>query len=438
MTTATATRPVTLTEGRSDETVKSLAIDMTKTRRTEAEAVTRVSPAFVLLFAVAPTAAGVPDVRPTGPVWTALGETNVQAYREQVEGSQRRLLGNAYLAARRLEREPVGRLALPSDGTDVDDLAPQWADVWRVRHKSGACVWEVWLQAPVQTMDAARLIRWLDREDPGSLASRIWSKLSHDGPAPEFELPLTVLLCEGGARDLLAFDEGQSLIQLLHRDRMHERFKAGYVQEQLSEDFCRREDGLSLLSRRGAIDIHTLGPDSKMAWQEHPVPRNSLPLLLTLELLSLERAVLRGLLNRFAAGSVSSIDALLALRADMIDGLEEYYGTLAQMHGYMAEVTARGEELFGIDDLFDSATDRLEAITFEITTRNQQTVNHMGFWLTILFGAIETGFLASSLATWYYVDNLLAVLSWTLGATVVTAITIALLLRRLPSRRNPR
>lgn len=88
-----------------------------------------------------------------------------------------------------------------------------------------------------------------------------------------------------------------------------------------------------------------------------------------------------------------------------------------------------GEALFGINDLFDSVVERLEALTFEITTRNQKAVNRLGFWLTTSFGAIETGFVAASIATWYYVDNLWAVLGWTVGVTLATALVISQLLR---------
>jgi hypothetical protein len=49
--------------------------------------------------------------------------------------------------------------------------------------------------------------------------------------------------------------------------------------------------------------------------------------------------------------------------------------------------------------------DRLEALTFEITTRNQQSENRLGLWLTALFGAIEAGAVAASVATWYYANK---------------------------------
>jgi hypothetical protein len=139
--------------------------------------------------------------------------------------------------------------------------------------------------------------------------------------------------------------------------------------------------------------------------------------------------VLRSFLNRFAQGVYGTTEDLVQLRRDIFDGLEEYYGTLAKTHGYTAEATALGESLFGINDLFDSVVERLEALTFEITTRNQKTVNQLGFWLTTSFGAIETGFVASSIATWYYTDNLPAVLGWTLGVTLATTLVIAGLLR---------
>jgi hypothetical protein len=56
-------------------------------------------------------------------------------------------------------------------------------------------------------------------------------------------------------------------------------------------------------------------------------------------------------------------------------------------------------------------------------------VNRLGFWLTTSFGAIGTGFVAASIATWYYATDLGAVLAWTTGVTLATALGIAALLR---------
>ena len=80
------------------------------------------------------------------------------------------------------------------------------------------------------------------------------------------------------------------------------------------------------------------------------------------------------------------MDDLVQLRRDIFDGLKEYYSTQAKTHGHTAEATTLGEALFGINDLF-------------ITMRTQQAVNRLGFWLTTSFVAIETGFVAASIAT---------------------------------------
>jgi len=381
-----------------------------------------VQPAFVLLFAVTPDAMTRHTPMPTG--LQTLPDALAESYRSRLDAMQQRLLGEPYLQARRLTRSAVGRLPLPDD-----QGAPSHADVHLVIHKSGAAVWEVWLQPPPQALDVARWVAWLDMDDPDSLARYIWRTLrptlTGQGNDPEMMLPLAVLRCASCTLDELLESSGHALVKLLHRDVSDERFKASFVQQELAADFCRREHGLSLVARNGAIDVHAQATDT----DDSPLPRNTLPLLVTLELLCLERAVLRSFLNRFAQGVYGTTEDLAQLRRDIFDGLEEYYGTLAKTHGYTAEATALGESLFGINDLFDSVAERLEALTFEITTRNQKTVNQLGFWLTTSFGAIETGFVASSIATWYYTNNLAAVLGWTLAVTLATTLVIAGLLR---------
>lgn len=380
-----------------------------------------VLPAFVLLFTVTPDAAAKHTEMPIG--LQAIPEEISESYRGRLDAMQQRLLGEPYLQARRLTRTAIGRLPLR-----VSNGEPTHADIHLVEHKSGAVVWEVWLIAPPQTLDVVRWIRWLDMEVEDSLARLVWSKLSPTGvgqqPSPEMALPLAVLRFSDRTLDEIVLSNGHDLIKLLHRDVSSERFKASFVQQELAADFCRREQGLSLVARNGAIDVHAQTNDA----DESLLPHNTLPLLVTLELLCLERAVLRSFLNRFSQGAYGTTDDLIQLRRDIFDGLEEYYGTLAKTHGYTAEATALGETLFGINDLFDSVVERLDALTFEITTRNQQTVNRLGFWLTTSFGAIETGFVAASIATWYYASNLLAVLSWTVGVSLVTAFLISRLL----------
>ena len=382
----------------------------------------KVWPAFVLLFAITPDAAAGRAKVPSG--LHRIPDEIAQSYRSRLESLQQRLLGEPYLQARRLQRTMIGRLTLPGG-----DGEPAFADIHLVVHKSGAAVWEVWLAAPSQPMDVARWIGWLNPESENSLARIIWDALAPatngQSNAPEMVLPLAVLRFRDGTLEELVALHAYDLVKLLHRDASDERFKVSFVNSELAGDFCRRENGLSLLARNGAIDVHAESTDA----EESMLPRTTLPLLVTLELLCLERAVLRSFLDRFTKGVYGTVDDLVQLRRDIFDGLEEYYGTLAKTHGYTAEATARGETLFGIDDLFESVADRLEALTFEITTRNQQAVNRLGFWLTTSFGAIETGFVAASIATWYYAENLAAVLGWTVGVTLATALVISRLLR---------
>ena len=387
-----------------------------------------VQPTFVLLFALTPDAAARRSAMPAGAY--PIPSDVAAAYRDRIDALQQRLLGEPYLQARRLSRRSIGRLQLAGG-----PLEPPFADIHLVEHKSGAVVWEVWLAAPPQALDPVRWTGWLDMEVADSIARQVWERLAstHAGPttSPELMLPLAVLRYRDGDLSELVERHAEELIKLLHRDVSPERFKPRFVQDELAGDFCRREQGLSLIARNAAIDVHAQpGVSADADGDDGPLPRNTLPLLVTLELLCLERAVLRSFLDRFARGVYGSIDDLVQLRRDIFDGLEEYYGTLAKTHGYTAEATARGEVLFGIDDLFDSVVDRLEALTFEITTRSQRTVSQLGFWLTTSFGAIETGFVAASIATWYYADDLAAVLAWTIGVTLVTALSIAALLRR--------
>jgi hypothetical protein len=384
----------------------------------------RVHAAIVQLFAVTPDAAFPQGVRPVG--LQAIPDEVTESYHGRLDAMQQRLLGEPYLQTRRLSRTAVGRLVLRGPPGD-----PPHADIHLVVHKSGAAVWEVWLTAPTQALDADRWIGWMDMEREGSIAQVVWRTLNPPGPGhrphPEMMLPLAVLRAEDLPLAGLVAQHGYDLVKLLHRDDAGERFKAKFVREELAADFCRREEGLSLVARNAAIDVHGCmqGLDSTQ------FPHNTLPLLVTLELLCLERAVLRSFLNRFTQGIYGTVDDLIQLRRDIYDGLEEYYGTLAKTHDYTAEATALGERLFGINDLFDSVVERLEALTFEITTRNQQAVSRIGMWLTASFGAIETGFVASGIAMWQYRDNLPAVLAWTFGVGLGTAFLIWRVLRSM-------
>ena len=124
-----------------------------------------------------------------------------------------------------------------------------------------------------------------------------------------------------------------------------------------------------------------------------------------------------------------SVEELIALKQEVIDGLEEYYGAITNATRFSDAVTADGETLLGVEDIYDAVVERMEAVSFAITTRSQRHMTLMQFWLTIVFGASEIGFIAASISTWYYHTGLVAVLAWTVGAALVTGLGLALLLK---------
>lgn len=369
---------------------------------------------FALLFAVpfsgeSPAITGLETIPPA----------EAAAHLQRLDEVEQRLLGEAYRQARRIRRVAVGRLPL-----EPAPDAPTHADVYLLIHKAGVAVWEVWLSAPLQSFDVQHWIDRLRLDAPDSIAARIWKPLAGaDSAAPELYLPLCILGVPRHGLEEVIERHGADLVRLLHLDRSGEPFKASFIEHELDGDFCFREGGISLLARRAALDLHAPMDDANPG-----VPRSALPFLITLELLALERTILRKFNDRLAREPSQNIDALLQLKRDVLDGLEEYYGTLASGSGFSVEATARGEALLGIEDLYDSVVDRLDMVTFSITTRYQRNTTRIGVWLTVIFGAIETGFVASSIATWRYADNLLAVLGWTVGMTLITALLIALLL----------
>ena len=142
-------------------------------------------------------------------------------------------------------------------------------------------------------------------------------------------------------------------------------------------------------------------------------------------------AVLLQLYERLSQSTPASIEGLLQLKQQVADGLEEYYGATLVVTRFGDAVAEDGERLLGIVELYDALMDRLETVSFALTTRYQQRMTQMQFWLTVVFGATEIGFIAASIATWHYRSELGAVLAWTVGATVVSAGGLVALLRRL-------
>jgi hypothetical protein len=343
----------------------------------------------------------------------------------RIQEIERRLLGDRYQQAQRVSRRAAGRLQL-GDWSDGDVTI----DVYRVGHVSGAAAWEVWVTAPPEPLEVQGWIDRLNLSVEHSLAVEIWGALNpaRDGAgggrleAPELYLPFSILRIEDRDRAAVVAEMGTELVRLLHLDASREHFKPSFVAHELAQDFCLREAGLSLLSQRSALDLHCGASDQEKA---------ALPLLVSLELLVLERAALRRFHERLMGERTKQLGELLSLKRDVADGLEEYYGALAVGNAFSAQTMALGQSLLGIDDLHRSVIDRLDMVSFGITTRLEQQQNHASLSLAIVFGAIGNGFLAASLASWYYADRsaLGLVLAWTIAATLVTGAAIAAIMR---------
>jgi len=357
----------------------------------------------------------------------------------QVHEVERAVLGAAYLASRRLTRWPVGRVRLPPL---PDSMGPSHGDLYLLTHTAGVALWECWLPVPVQPLDLDRLTDWLLPEGADSLVSVLRERISRIerqlSPPPSIEgaFPLTILRVPASqpSLDSLVAQYGADLVRLLYVDQSRLPFKPTAVADELKRDFCLREGGISLLSQRGALDLHT-GEGFPTAAGASVVlpPRSALPLLVTIELLLVERGVLKLFSQRLSADIPGSVSRLLALKQDVLDGLEEYRGALATSNRFNREATAYGKEVLGLDDLYQALSDKLDGVTFEITTRYQQTTNLLQFWLTLLFTAVDAAVLATSLAIVHYGPNgavVLPIAGWAIGTGLATAAAVALLLRR--------
>jgi hypothetical protein len=393
---------------------------------------TAVEPAFVLLFSIRLKGA-FKGFDTSHPGVTPLPTGEAQAYMTGLTEFERRLLGKAFLETRRITRWPLGRIALEGSAEN----SPTHADVYLLSHKSGVALWEVWLPAPSQTFDASRWINWLDPEVEDGLVARVWRVLgavNHQitGKPTWSGLYFPLILLRVPLQPLTTFIEqhGPDIVRLLFLDHSHKPLKPEVVAEELSRDYCARQGGMTLLARRSGIDLRETAEDvTEDAPSNNLPPKSALPFLITLELLLLEHAVLQHLYDRLSRHIPKSVEELITLKQEVIDGLEEYYGAITNATRFSDAVTADGETLLGVGDIYDAVTERMEAVSFAITTRSQRQMTLLQFWLTIVFGASEIGFIAASIATWYYHTGLGAVLAWAIGASLVSGLVLVLLLR---------
>jgi hypothetical protein len=390
------------------------------------------TPAFMLLFSVELKAdfkgftTPHPGVAPMPP-------EHERDYVEHFDDFEKRLLGETFQAARRIIRWPLGRIAFSS----ASDTSPSQADVFLLVHKSGVALWEIWLTASEQPFDVRRWISWLDPETDDGIIARLWHVLTPINQAltgkPTWTgayFPVTVLRLPKHPLENILDQHGPDIIRLLFLNQADWTLKRELVREELERDYCAREGGMTLFGRRSGLDLQASESLSARVKDGNSLPpKTSLPIIITLELLQLERAVLKQLYERLSQGMPNSVDELLLLKRQMLDALEEYYGVITTATRFSDAVTVDGERLLGIADLYDAVMNRLEAVSFEITTRYQKRMTTLQFWLTIVFGATEIGFIASSIATWYYHTELSAVLAWTVGAALVSGSCLVALLR---------
>jgi hypothetical protein len=399
--------------------------------RDDTAAEVTVAPAFMLLFSIRLTKPftgfGMP---PAGIV--PLPPEQQRAYLDQFVDFEGRLLGETFLETHRITRWPLGRVPL----TGAADGEPPYADVGLLMHKSGVALWEAWLPASEQAFDVTRWIAWLDPDAEDGLIAHLWQTL---GPINReitgsvtwsgLYFPVALLRAPHHPLDAIVSRHGTDLVRLLFLDHSPWRLRAEVVQEELAGNYCAREGGMTLLARRCAVDVHA----HERLIDEKSVPglppRAALPLIVTMEMLLIEHSTLQQIYQRLSGRGPGSVEELLALKQQVLDALEEYYGAITTATRFSEAVTAEGERLFGIVDLYEALTSRLDAVSFEITTRYQKRMTTLQFWLTIVFGATEIGFVASGIATWYYRLELSLVLAWTVGTTIVAALILASLLR---------
>jgi hypothetical protein len=390
-----------------------------------------VAPAFMLLFSIrlAKPFSGfqgpLPGVAPLPP-------EAEKAYLAQFANFEERLLGETFRAARRVRRWPLGRIALSGNPAN----APRYADVGLLVHKSGVAVWGAWLPASEQPFDATRWIAWLDPDSDDGLVAQLWRILSPinqeiagDAWWSDLYFPIVLLRAPQYPLDDIVRHHGEDLVRLLFLDHSSWKLKSQVVSEELEGDYCARAGGMTLLGRRCGLDLHARERlDEGQSFPGLP-PRAALPFIITMEMLLIERTVLQHTYDRLSHSGPQSVEQLLILKQEVIDELEEYYGAITSATRFSDAVTADGERLLGIVDLYEAVVNRFDAVSFEITTRYQKRMTVLQTWLTIVFGATEIGFIASGIATWYYRSELSLVLAWTVGTALVAAAILAALLR---------
>ena len=237
------------------------------------------TPAFMLLFSVELKGA-FPGFTFPVPGVSALPPEPARGYVDQFADFEERLLGEPFRAARRIVRWPLGRIALSGES----DASPPHADVFLLEHKAGVALWEAWLPASEQSFDAARWLAWLDPDTEDGLIAGLWRVLAPISQALTGEsswsgtyFPMTCYACRSIHSGRVIERHAPHLVRLLFLNHAQWTFKPEVVRAELERDYCAREGGMTLLSRRSGLDLHAR---ESLATEEAALglpPRTALP-----------------------------------------------------------------------------------------------------------------------------------------------------------------
>ncbi|MDG7046745.1 MAG: hypothetical protein JRN53_04045 [Nitrososphaerota archaeon] len=338
------------------------------------------------------------------------------------------VLGEKYFKAERLKRRYISKFTLPEAGNDKAQAYS--AEVYLVTHREDVEIIEVWIEMPEQEFDPKGLLGLLKPDSKSGVVKEIQRSLPYlDNEEPLF----TFIGISGSDMDVDEFvnKHGADIVDLLYLNSSPVPFKDSFIDSEVNRNFCIRKGGASYMSGVAALNLMFMDTKEKASDDDNTRLQGkcALPFIIIIELLLLEREILRKYYRKLATGSLS-INGLIGLKQEILNGLEEYYGIIARATQFSEPLMEFGQRIFGTNDLYDSIIDRLDAVVFDITTNYSRNSNTLSFWLTVLFGSLDTGLLTESIVSIYYIHNLPTIIGWTAIVTVLTSLTIYLLLYR--------
>lgn len=325
-----------------------------------------------------------------------------------------------------MKRHPISKftISVPDD----HKIIPYSAETYLVTHREGVELIEVWIEIPPEEFDSERLLDLLRPDSESGFVKEIHLSLPYLDDEPPLFTFIGIL---GSGLDVDKFIElyRQEIINILYLNSSPIPFKRSFIDSEIDRNFCIREGGASYMSGSAALNLMFMNDQEDRGGYTQLQGKRFLPFIIIIEILLLERKILRKYYEKLAKGSLS-INGLIGLKQEILNGLEEYYGIIAKVTQFSEPLMEYGERIFGINDLYDSVIDRLDAVIFDITTNYSKNSNTLSFWLTVLFGSLDTGILIESIVFIYYVHNIPAIIAWTAMATALTSMIIFALLYR--------